>query len=179
MTEELLDAERDDPEDGAQLSSALVRARAYKTLQPILNATIRQGALVDKELAAFLEALAHTRPQRGPLAGRTTPRSNQPSLSQLAPALSAGGFFLCPRGKPSRRLTRPKPTGDEDCGDDGTQSCVFKALRRVARMRGNRQMDYGRWHCLYRGLIWATYLLPGFDLVCHREGAVARRLTTA
>jgi hypothetical protein len=32
------------------------QARAYKTLQPILNATIRQGAWVDKELAAFLEA---------------------------------------------------------------------------------------------------------------------------
>jgi hypothetical protein len=61
MTEELLDAERDDPEM-ARNYRRLCQARAYKTLQPILNATIRQGAWVDKELAAFLKAsptLAH------------------------------------------------------------------------------------------------------------------------
>jgi hypothetical protein len=61
MTEELLDAERADPET-ARNYRRRCQARAYKTLQPILNAAIRQSAWVDKELAAFLEAsptLAH------------------------------------------------------------------------------------------------------------------------
>jgi hypothetical protein len=61
MTEELLDAERDDPEM-ARNYRRRCQARAYKTLQPILYAASRQGALVDKELAAFLKAspaLAH------------------------------------------------------------------------------------------------------------------------
>jgi hypothetical protein len=61
MTEELLDAERGDPEM-ARNYRRRCQARAYKTLQPILNATIRPGAWVDKELAASIEAsptLAH------------------------------------------------------------------------------------------------------------------------
>jgi hypothetical protein len=61
MTEELLDAERADPETSRNYRRRC-QARAYKTLQPILNATIRQGAWVDKQLAAFIEAsptLAH------------------------------------------------------------------------------------------------------------------------
>jgi hypothetical protein len=55
MTEELLNAERDDPEM-ARNYRRRCQARAYKALRPILNATIRQSAWVDKELAAFLEA---------------------------------------------------------------------------------------------------------------------------
>jgi hypothetical protein len=43
MTEELLDAERDDPEM-ARNYRRRCQARAYKTLQPILYATIRQSA---------------------------------------------------------------------------------------------------------------------------------------
>jgi hypothetical protein len=61
MTEELLDAERDDPEM-ARNYRRRCQARAYKTLQPILYATIRQSAWVETELANFLKAsptLAH------------------------------------------------------------------------------------------------------------------------
>ena len=55
MTEELLDAERDDPEM-ARNYRRRCQARAYKTLQPILFATIRQSAQVETELADFLKA---------------------------------------------------------------------------------------------------------------------------
>ena len=55
MTEELLDAERDDPEM-ARNYLRRCQARAYKTLQPILNATIRQSVQVETELANFLKA---------------------------------------------------------------------------------------------------------------------------
>ena len=61
MTEELLDAERDDPEM-ARNYLRRCQARAYKTLQPILNATIRQSVQVETDLADFLKAspvLAH------------------------------------------------------------------------------------------------------------------------
>jgi hypothetical protein len=61
MTEELLDAERDDPEM-ARNYRRRCQARAYKTLQPILNATIQQISWVETELANFLKAsptLAH------------------------------------------------------------------------------------------------------------------------
>ncbi len=61
MTHELVDAERDDPEV-AHNYRRHCQARAYKTLQPILYATIRQSAWVETELANFLKAsptLAH------------------------------------------------------------------------------------------------------------------------
>ena len=61
MTEELLDAERDDPEM-ARNYRRRCQAHAFKTLQPMLNATIRQSAQVETELADFLKAsptLAH------------------------------------------------------------------------------------------------------------------------
>src|SRR5882757_11350282 len=61
MTEELLDAERDDPEM-ARNYRRRCQARAYKTLQPILSAASRQNAQVEEDLAAFLRAsplLAH------------------------------------------------------------------------------------------------------------------------
>jgi hypothetical protein len=61
MTEELLDAERDDPEM-ARNYRRRCQARAYKTLQPILSAASRQNAQVEADLAAFLKAsptLAH------------------------------------------------------------------------------------------------------------------------
>ena len=61
MTEELLDAERDDPEM-ARNYRRRCQAHAFKTLQPMLNATIRQISWVETELANFLKAsptLAH------------------------------------------------------------------------------------------------------------------------
>jgi hypothetical protein len=61
MTEELLDAERDDPEM-ARNYRRRCQARAYKTLQPILVAAIRQNAPGETELADLLKAsptLAH------------------------------------------------------------------------------------------------------------------------
>jgi hypothetical protein len=55
MTEELVDAEKTDAEM-ARNHRRSCQARAYKTLQPLLNATIRQNAQVEEDLAAFLKA---------------------------------------------------------------------------------------------------------------------------
>jgi hypothetical protein len=61
MTEELVDAEKADAEL-ARNYRRRCHARAYKTLQPILTATIRQNAQIETELADFLKTsptLAH------------------------------------------------------------------------------------------------------------------------
>jgi hypothetical protein len=61
MTPELLAAEKADPVSTHNYRRHC-QARAYKTLQPILDATIRQSAQIETELADFLKAspaLAH------------------------------------------------------------------------------------------------------------------------
>jgi hypothetical protein len=55
VTHELVAAERDDPEM-ARNYRRHCQARAYKTLQPILDAAIRQSAQIETELANFLKA---------------------------------------------------------------------------------------------------------------------------
>jgi hypothetical protein len=94
MADELAEAEKKTMADSetARKSRQRCEARAFRTLQPILNAVVRQSGQVETELADFLK----TSPKLARYLARwQAEESRQPLPTQLAPVESRG--FSLPR----------------------------------------------------------------------------------